>query len=383
MRDLRLDFFRGIALAFIFLNHIPGNIASKLSTRDYGFSDATEIFVYISGYTAVIAYGSVMRRSGLFVAGARILHRVWQLYVAHIFLFVVFTAQIAYVATRFDNPLFSEEMNIARFMNEPHVNLIQALLLKFKPSNMDVLPLYIALLFGFLPILFLLTRAPRLTLGISVVLYVLAIRFRWNLPGYPEGESWVFNPFCWQLLFVLGAWAGLRRDVMQRLAPYGRPLLILSIAYLVFALFVATSWRVVWLEGMVPPFLERWMYPISKPNVDILRLAHFFALAYLAMRLVGPESRMLQNPVARAFIQSGRHSLQVFCMGVFLSFTGHFILVEINGSNASQTVVSLGGLLLMWSVAVVLDWYKLASEKRSAAEAVRPPERAAGVSRDA
>src|ERR1700684_1541457 len=155
-RDLRLDLFRGLALWLIFLDHIPSNIVSWVTIRNYGFSDATEIFVFISGYTAAFVYGREMDNRGFIVASARILKRVWQIYVAHIFLFVVYMAEIAYVAASFDNPLYGEEMGILNFLKQPDVTMIQAMLLKFKPANTDVLPLYIVLLGGFPPMLWLL-----------------------------------------------------------------------------------------------------------------------------------------------------------------------------------------------------------------------------------
>src|SRR5947199_1252840 len=102
-RDLRLDLFRGIALWLIFLDHIPANIVSWLTIRNYGFSDATEIFIFISGYTAAFVYGRAMRDRGFVVAGARILKRAWQIYVAHVFLFMIYLAEIAYVARGFKN----------------------------------------------------------------------------------------------------------------------------------------------------------------------------------------------------------------------------------------------------------------------------------------
>ena len=73
-------------------------------------------------------------------------------------------AEISYVATSFENPLYAEEMNILDFLKQPDQTIIQALLLKFKPANMDVLPLYIILLLLFPPILWLLQRAPTLAL---------------------------------------------------------------------------------------------------------------------------------------------------------------------------------------------------------------------------
>src|SRR5260370_2769774 len=226
-RDLRLDLFRGLALWLIFLDHIPSNMVSWLTIRNYGFSDATEIFVFISGYTAAFVYGREMRERGAVVGSARILKCAWQVYVAHIFLFVIYMAEIAYVASTFDNPLYSEEMGIFNFLKQPDVTLIQALLLKFKPANMDVLPLYIVLLAGFPPMLWLMLRRPTLALAASALLYALTWTFEWNLPAYPAG-TWVFNPLAWQLLFVFGAWCAL--GGADRLAPFNRPWPLLTLA---------------------------------------------------------------------------------------------------------------------------------------------------------
>src|SRR4051812_31324293 len=187
-RDLRLDLFRGLALWLIFLDHIPSNMVSWITIRNYGFSDATEIFVFISGYTAAFVYGRSMRERGVVVAGARILKRAWQVYVAHIFLFATYLAEIAYASARFDNPLYREEMGIFNFLEHPDVTLVQALLLKFKPANMDVLPLYIVLLLWFAPFVWVLLRWPTFALALSAILYALTLHFEWNLPSYPEGE---------------------------------------------------------------------------------------------------------------------------------------------------------------------------------------------------
>ena len=134
-RELRLDLFRGLALWLIFIDHLPQNLLTWLTIRNYGFSDATEIFIFISGYTASFVYGRAMRDSGFVVATARILRRVWQIYVAHVFLFTIFLAEISYVATSFENPLYSEEMGIMDFLKEPDVTIVQALLLNSVPST--------------------------------------------------------------------------------------------------------------------------------------------------------------------------------------------------------------------------------------------------------
>ncbi len=234
-RDLRLDLFRGLALWLIFLDHIPSNVVSWITIRNYGFSDATEIFIFISGYTAAFVYGRAMNERGFVVAGARILKRAWQIYVAHIFLFAIYLAEISYVATSFENPLYAEEMNILDFLKQPDQTIVQALLLKFKPANMDVLPLYIVLLILFPPILWLLQRAPTVALGASAALYVLAWWLNINLSAYPEGV-WYFNPFAWQLLFVFGAWCAL--GGAERLGPVLRSpfTTAVALAYITFAI---------------------------------------------------------------------------------------------------------------------------------------------------
>src|SRR5256886_6698152 len=225
-RDLRLDLFRGIALWLIFLDHIPSNLVAWGTIRNYGFSDATEIFVFVSGYTAAFVYGREMRERGFLIAGAHILRRAWQIYVAHVFLFAIYLAEISYVATSFENPLYAEEMNILDFLKQPDVTIVQALLLKFKPSNMDVLPLYIILLLLFPPILWLLQFRSSRALGASVLLYVLTWHFNWNMPTYPSRHCH-FTPFAWQLLFVFGAWCAL--GGAQRLSRVAQPPVSVSI----------------------------------------------------------------------------------------------------------------------------------------------------------
>jgi len=370
-RDLRLDLFRGIALWLIYLDHIPSNVVSWITIRNFGFSDATEIFIFISGYTAAFVYGRAMRERGLVVSGARILRRAWQIYVAHIFLFAIYMAEISYVATSFDNPLYAEEMNILDFLKQPDVTIVQAMLLKFKPVNMDVLPLYIILLLWFPPILWLLQRGPTLALGASLALYVATWYFGWNLPAYPDG-NWVFNPFAWQLLFVFGAWCAL--GGARRLAPILQSNLTLALAvlYLGFAFVIALSWYLP-EQAIVPHWLEHLIYPIDKTNLDVLRFAHFLALAILTVRFVPRTWPMLNSPLLYPAILCGQHSLEVFCLGVFLAFAGHFALVEISGAFWMQVVISVLGIVAMIGTAALVTWYK-SLEGRGPGSRKKPPD---------
>lgn len=357
-RDLRLDFFRGLALIFIFIDHIPGNIVADYTVRNFGFSDASEIFIFISGYAAGLVYMRAARREGIVFSSARVLRRVWQLYVAHLFLFVIFVAQVAWTSIKFDNPMYVEEMNIASFLQEPHVAIIQSMLLKFKPVYMDILPLYIVLLL-FLPVvLFLSMRSRLLTLAVAAMLYGVVRYYHINLPGYPPGAVWFFNPLAWQLLFVVGAILGgsSRREPFP--IPRNKALLGVAMAFLVFALVAALRWNFADLgEGPFDTMLKS-LYPFDKTNLSFWRFVHFLALAYTVIYFVRPENRFFRSTAAWPVILCGQHSLHVFCLGVFLSFAGLIAIIEIDNSVPFQILINMIGITAMIATACVLAWYK-------------------------
>jgi hypothetical protein len=370
-RDLRLDLFRGIALWLIFLDHIPTNIVNWVTIRNYGFSDATEIFIFISGYTAAFVYSKAMHERGMVVAGARILKRAWQIYVAHIFLFAIYMAEIAYVQQGSVNPVFAEEMGALDFMNRPDETIIQALLLKFKPVYMDVLPLYIVLLLLFPPILWLLQRSATAALGLSVLIYAGNWQFGWNFKSYPNGE-WYFNPVAWQLLFVFGAWCAL--GGAQRLSRVLRSPTVtwIAVAYLVFAFAITMTWHFPRTNVLIPRWLGEWMYPIDKTNLDVLRFSHFLALAAITVRFVPYDWPALKSKYFKPAIMCGQHSLEIFCLGVFLAFAGHFVMVEFYHGVVVQVLISAVGVLTMIGTAALISWYK--TVERGSGSPKRPPD---------
>ena len=361
-RELRLDLFRGLALWLIFIDHLPPSLLTWFTIRNYGFSDATEIFIFISGYTAAFVYGRAMLEIGFLVATARILRRAWQIYVAHVFLFTIFLAEISYVAFSFENPLYSEEMGIMDFLKHPDVTIVQALLLRFRPVNMDVLPLYIVLMLSLPIILALMRWKPDVTLALSAMLYAATWEFDLYLSSYPNGV-WAFNPMAWQLLFVFGAWCalgGARR--MSRILSSPITLWVCAV-YLVFAFYVTMTWYVPQMSHWLPKRVEQWMYPIDKTDLDVLRFAHFLALAALTVRFLPKDWPGLKSAWLKPLILCGQHSLEIFCLGVFLAFAGHFVLAEGGGGAALHALVSLCGILIMWGVAWLISWYKHVADK--------------------
>jgi hypothetical protein len=366
-RDLRLDFFRGLSLWFIFLNHIPSNTVSWITNRNFGFSDAAEIFVFISGYTAAFVYGRVMLERGFIVASARILKRVWQLYVAFVFLSVIYIAQTAYVAHRFDNPLYADEMVVLHFLQRPEIILAEVLRLRFLLANVNILPLYIILMLLFPITLWLTLRAPLVAAIASVALWATAYFGGLNLKLYPVEQDWFFNPFAWQLLFFIGAWCAVGGATWLRKVYCSNAVLVVCIAYLAFALCLSMTLFFPALARRLPDWL--WIFPLDKSDLSPLRLAHFLAQTVLVVRFIPQDAAFLRTPWAMPLVMCGRHSLEVFCLGVFLSLIANFLLAEVSGSVTMQVLVSAAGISLMVGLASLMSWYK-SLDRRAPAEPV-------------
>jgi hypothetical protein len=157
-RDLRLDLFRGLANWAMFLGHISSTVLAWFSFRNYGFSDGADLFVFISGYTSALVYTRRMQERGFLFGTTRLLRRVWQIYVAHILLFVVYLTSVHFLSDKFNTADFIDLFNVAPLLNAPVETLTQGLLLRYKPLNLDVLPLYVVLMGAFPPVLWLMLR---------------------------------------------------------------------------------------------------------------------------------------------------------------------------------------------------------------------------------
>jgi hypothetical protein len=227
--------------------------------------------------------------------------------------------------------------------------------LQSKARNLDLLQLYIALMASFAPVLWMMLRKPGLTMIGSIVLYLAARQFEWTLSSFPDG-NWYFNPFCWQLLFVFGAWLALGGAKQSRVIFKSPVPVYLGIAYLAFALAMTMAGRFPAFGAMFPPWLVAAFNPNDKTNLAPYRVLHFIVTAYLVARFVPRDWRGLQWPIFRPLIACGEQSLAVFCVGVFLSFAGHFALMTSSGSLMAQVVVSAAGIAAMTLVAYCISW---------------------------
>jgi len=357
-RDVRLDACRGVALWFVFLDHIPNNIGSWLTLRYYGFSDTTEVFMFVSGVTCALAYGRIRLRDGWLAVISHTLRRSWEIYAA----FLILTIACGVMVYLAGGSQFADETNTKFLLQDSGVALAHASILQYRPVNTDVLPTFVVFHLMFAPLLWLLVKIPDVTLGTSLLIYLLARSYGWNLAEWPS-HAWYFNPFAWQLLVILGAWWAMRGR--QKLGRYLTTPIATSLAasYLLFSLVVALSWSIKPLEALIPPLLAKLIYPIDKSGLDPLRLLHFVALAVVLSRFLRPDWRGLTAPVLRSAVRCGENSLEVYCVGVLLSLAGHMLLVKVSSGIAMQLIVSASGILFLVAFATVLTWIGIRSRQ--------------------
>jgi hypothetical protein len=358
-RDLRVDFFRGLALWWIYTDHIPGDVLGDFSLRNFAMCDATEVFVLLAGYGAGLSYGMGLGRNGYISTCADVLKRAWTLYIAHIFLFVLFTAQVTYSATALNRLNYLEETRLDVLGDDPYRSLLEALLLRFQPSLLNILPLYVVLLVFFAATIWML-RWPRLLFGCSLAIYLLVRTTGLNLDAW-DGGGWFFDPFAWQFLFVIG--------VLLACAPMRLPTRTwlydaVAVVVVVFGVVVTVA---------IEPYPHR-LEVVSrsvfqslavddKTSLYPLRLISILALTWLCVRLIRFDSAWLRSLWAAPLELLGQNSLPVFCSGIVFGF-GARLGLEYDDRAFMQVAINLLGAIAMLAVGGLAAWYRTKGKGR-------------------
>jgi hypothetical protein len=354
MREYRIDFFRGLALAIIFVDHVPDNFFSFLTPRNYGLSDAAEAFVLISGMSAAYAYygkfaaGDAMRASGL------ALRRAFILYVAQIAGTIAILGLFSGAAIWFADPAMLKQNNIAEFMADPVRGTVGVVTFGHQLGYFNILPMYVAFL-AFLPVMMLVARLDeRLALGFSALLYLAAGTWRLNLPNFPTEGGWFFNPLAWQFLFVIGLVAGMRFREGR-----GIPFNPLVYGAAVVWLLLTAIWAVFQLWGTLPdwplPFV---LYGADKTFLTAGRLLHILAFAYVVGHSpLMPWLRARLQP-ENALVALGRHGLVTFCVGTFLSMVGLILRQHYGSGFLFDTAIITAGFAILIGIARGLDYLR-------------------------
>ena len=364
-RDPRLDVFRGLGMFIILIAHITDNPWTLWIPARFGFSDATEMFVFCSGMASAIAFGGVFARAGWVLGTARILHRVWQVYWVHIGVFLAtLTLMLGLNATGIFRTDLVAALNLKIFLDTAQVNLIGLLTLTYVPNYFDILPMYLVIL-AMIPVAMALARADRrLPMAVSAVLWLAAGLLPLTLPAqlwFPAGSErpWFFNPFAWQLVFFTGF--GLMAGWLPA-PPVRRDLVWLAVAVVVVSVPFA------WYRAIdALPFVQHWRadWPAlyDKSSFGILRYGHFLALAYLAWIAAGPAGARLRKPgpwqpLVRLLEQVGQQSLAVFATSMVMARALGAVLELAGRGMLATLVVNLVGFAVLIAVARTVGWFK-------------------------
>jgi hypothetical protein len=346
-RDPRIDVVRGMALLMIFVDHIPGNALGWATLRNFGFSDAAEIFVFLAGMSAMLAYGKAFERDGTLGGLHRVIRRWGRLYLFHVGLFLTTCLVVLLWTTHYHlQPTF-----VAPIINAPICGLIRGLLLQALPSYLDILPLYLVLFAAFPLIYFGLRRNLWLALAASATLWLAAnLNPNLNLPNWINHGYWFFNPFAWQFLFAIGAAFALPAATDKRSLRRISWVAWLCIAYLSFAFLESASWA----DWNLPDLRPIALATPDKTLLAPLRLLDVLSLAYLLLssdRLLKLSGRQFFRPLEIC----GRHSLEVFAIGCIAALLGRLLFRTYGAGIEAQIAINLVGIGMMFMVGLWLE----------------------------
>lgn len=346
-RDPRIDVLRGLALLMIFVDHIPADLLNRATLHNFGFCDAAEVFVFLAGFSSMLAYGKAFEREGVLRGLARIAGRCFRIYLFQIGLLAA-TFGIALVWTSVYH--FSPAI-VARVLGAPLSAIAHGLTLQALPKYVDILPLYVLLLAGFPLIYFGLRRHAWLTLAASAALWGVAnLDHDLNMTNWVDGRGWFFDPFAWQLLFTIGALMAQGLARRGGSLPRSRWLVGLCLAYLIGAALQATPWA----DCPLPNLQLFAMAPTDKSYLGWPRILDILALVYLCFssdRLIAITRHRLLRPMQLY----GRHSLEVFSVGCILALFGRLAFRVDGAGPAMQLLVNVVGIGAMWGVAAWLE----------------------------
>ncbi|MCD7059150.1 OpgC family protein [Pelagibacterium xiamenense] len=354
-RDARIDVFRGLALVMIFINHVPGTVFEHFTNRNYGFSDAAEAFVFLSGVAAALAYSSRLHAGPLWPAIARVWARARTLYFVHLSTTTMAMGIMAAAALHFGLPELLTTINLAPIFSHPLGVMIGIPTLGHQLGYFNILPLYTVLLLAAPAMILLGGKRPFLLLGISICVWAAAAQFRLNFPAYPNPGGWFFNPLAWQLLFVLGLLTGMAMKRGARFVPeigwlkWTAGLFLLAVLIWRLEPEVAAIGRA-GLGALYDLGAPYYLVGFDKTFLALPRMLHFLALAYF-LSTQGWVERFARSRSMAPFALLGQHGLAVFATGSVLSILMQAIKAGIGDHLTTDALLLGSGLAVQFALA--------------------------------
>lgn len=363
----QIDFWRGLALVFIFLNHIPGIYYSRFTHASYSLSDSADLFVFLAGWALRYVVGRPGRQPPAWYLVLRLGARALTLYAAQIMITMIAIAMLAGAALWADNPLLLEWNNAAAVFHDPVPTHVGLALITHQLGYFDILPLYVVLMVMAPGIALLDRYAPALLLPVSLLVYAVTLGFQISIPTWPVEGEWFFNPLAWQLVFVLG-FAMAREDGIGGFARrHIRLIRMVALPLVILGVFVAVyGW---WPDPTRLP-RPRLFFIVSKTFETPPRIIQFLALIAV-MSFTYPYIVRFASKLVELLSMLGRNSLPVFCMGSILSLTGQIVRFTYQGNIFIDTAVVICGIAIMVFTAWLPEWresIKARSDQRYSAQ---------------
>jgi hypothetical protein len=348
----------------IFINHVPGTAYEEWTTRNFGFSDAAEGFVLMSGIAAGLAYSADFRAAShrLWSGVARVWRRVWTLYLVHILTTFAALAAASAVALWLGNSESLFENQMKWVWMDPLRTFVGLMLMTHQFGYVNILPLYLTLLAVTPLLLFLAWRWPLWLLAGSVALWLAAGYFRFGPPNFPSSGVWFFNPLTWQILFVTGLVTGTLLKDGRRLVPIRLWLQLLTGAFLIYAAVSAQvpavsrmTGHTLWLAKET--FHLPWnITAFDKTYLTAPRLLHILALAYF-LSSFGFIRRACGTFLGAPFALLGRQALPVFALGTVLCIGLQGVKHVTGDDFLADSLILAGGLALQFALAAARQYW--------------------------
>ncbi|MCZ7860605.1 OpgC domain-containing protein [Agrobacterium salinitolerans] len=312
-RDQRLDFLRGIALVTIFINHVPGTFFENFTSRNFGFSDAAEAFVLMSGIAAAFAYTKATKLSigeGVLKSSARALKLYW----VHLLITALALASVVLISAAVGNDEMLGRNNMDLVFRDPWAAVLGIVTFGHQFGYFNILPLYCVLMLAAPSMIAAALRSAKLFLAASASIWFVAGSTKANFPNFPTDGGWFLDPLSWQLVFAIGVVIGVSKKEGRSFCAFHPAIFAAAVSYLVAACVVVqfSLWNYVLF-----PALPDVLFSFNKMYVTLPRLLHVTALAYVLIHM-GTVAKAADAEWSKPLRFLGSNSLAVFATGSVL-----------------------------------------------------------------
>ena len=319
-RLIELDILRGFLLVWMTLTHLPTK-ASIVSNQTFGFVSGAEGFIFLAAFMMGQLEHRLEEKKGEGATVKDILRRTGRIYVYHCgLLFVAFTL-VAAVGVTFQRMALQNLLSY--YLQHPAQGIIAALLLEYRPSLLDILPMYIvfmilspmarkmAQVWSWKPVVVIsFTVWAAAQFGLRAWVYGKGDLFGLSVPQNATGA---FDLYGWQLLWMiglaLGSTAPLRTEEIRLPTWLVRAASVVAVTFLILRYCPVDQWINANLFG--------WL--VDKWHLGLVRIIDFSAVSIVLVRFGASIAKL---PFMMPLASLGQASLAVFCIHVLCCLFG-------------------------------------------------------------